>query len=85
MTDNDGPAISVERFLLTSDGEYTREGLAIRGRDFHAIDTISPFPLKLTWEALDKGLQARAEAPQAGLDLSSGPLETEPVPHTRLA
>lgn len=56
MTDNDGPAISVERLLLTSDGEYTREGLAIRGRDFHAIDTISPFPLKLTWEALDEGL-----------------------------
>src|SRR5580700_2811467 len=56
MTDNDGPAISVERLLLTSDGEYTREGLAIRGRDFHVIDTISPFPLKLTWEALDEGL-----------------------------
>ena len=56
MTDNDGPAICVERLLLTSDGEYTREGLAIRGRDFHAIDTISPFPLKLTWEALDEGL-----------------------------
>jgi Uma2 family endonuclease len=56
MTDNDGPAISVERLLLTSDGEYTREGLAIRGRDFHAIDTISPFPLRLTWEALDEGL-----------------------------
>ena len=56
MTDKDGPAISVERLLLTSDGEYAREGLAIRGRDFHAIDTISPFPLKLTWEALDEGL-----------------------------
>ena len=56
MTDNDGPAICVERLLLTSDGEYTREGLSIRGRDFHAIDTISPFPLKLTWEALDEGL-----------------------------
>jgi Uma2 family endonuclease len=56
MTDNDGPAISVERLLLTSDGEYTREGLAIRGRDFHAIDTISPFPLRLTWEALDEGV-----------------------------
>jgi hypothetical protein len=54
MTDNDGLAISVERLLLTSDGEYTREGLAVRGRDFHAIDTISAFPLKLTWEALTK-------------------------------
>jgi Uma2 family endonuclease len=56
MTDNDGPAISVERFLLTSDGDYIREGLAVRGRDFHAIDTINPFPLKLTWEQLDDGL-----------------------------
>ena len=55
MTDNDGPAICVERLLLTSDGEYTREGLAIRGRDFHAIDTISPFPLRFTWDALDEG------------------------------
>lgn len=56
MTDNDGPAISVERFLLTSDGDYVRDGLAVRGRDFHAVDTISPFPLKVTWEQLDDGL-----------------------------
>ena len=56
MTDNDGPAISVERFLLTSDGDYLKEGLAVRGRDFHAIDTINPFSLKLTWEQLDDGL-----------------------------
>lgn len=56
MTDNDGPAISVERFLLTSDSNYTSEGLAVRGRDFHAVDTINPFPLKITWEQLDDGL-----------------------------
>jgi Uma2 family endonuclease len=56
MTDNDGPAISVERFLLTGDGDYLREGIAIRGRDFHAVDTINPFRLKLTWEQLDTGL-----------------------------
>jgi Uma2 family endonuclease len=56
MTENEGPAISVERFLLTSDDDYIREGLAIRGRDFHAVDTINPFPLKLTWEQLDDGL-----------------------------
>jgi Uma2 family endonuclease len=55
MTDNDGPAISVERFLLI-DGDYIREGLAVRGRDFHAIDAINPFPLKLTWQQLDEGL-----------------------------
>ena len=56
MTDNDGPAISVERFLLTLDGEYITEGLAVRGRDFQAADTINPFPFKLTWEQLDDGL-----------------------------
>jgi Uma2 family endonuclease len=56
MTDNDGPAISIERFLLTVDGDYIREGLAVRGRDFHAVDTINPVPLTLTWEDLDDGL-----------------------------
>jgi hypothetical protein len=56
MTDNDGPAISVERFWLTLDSDYIRDGRAVRGRDFHAVDTISPFPLKLTWEQLDDGL-----------------------------
>jgi Uma2 family endonuclease len=56
MTNNDGPPISVERFLLTLDGDYIREGIAVRGRDFHAVDTINPFPLKLTWEQLDDGL-----------------------------
>jgi len=56
MTDNDGPAISLERFLLTSDSDYIREGLAVRGRDFHALDTINPFPLKVTWDQLDDGL-----------------------------
>jgi Uma2 family endonuclease len=56
MTDNDGPAIFVERFLLTLDGEYITEGLTVRGRDFQTVDTINPFPLKLTWEQLDDGL-----------------------------
>ena len=56
MTNNDGPAISVERFLLTSDNDYAREGLTVRGRDFHAIDAINPFPLKVTREQLDDGL-----------------------------
>ena len=56
MTENDGPAICVERFLLTLDGDYIREGLTVRGRDFHAVDTINPFRLKLPWEQLDEGL-----------------------------
>lgn len=56
MTDNDGPAISVERFFLSLDGEYLREEVTVRRRDFHAVDTTNPFPLKLTWEQLDDGL-----------------------------
>jgi Uma2 family endonuclease len=56
MTDNDGPAISVERLLLTLDGNYISEAVAVRGRDFRAVDTINPFALKLTWEHLDDGL-----------------------------
>lgn len=56
MTDNDGPAISVERLLLTLDGDCVCEGLNVRGRDFHAIDTMNPFRLKLTWDLLDDGL-----------------------------
>jgi len=56
MTGNDGPSISVERFLLTLDGAYISVGLAARGRDFHAVDTIDPFRLKLTWEQLDDGM-----------------------------
>jgi Uma2 family endonuclease len=56
MTNNSGPAISVERLLLTLDGYYISEELRVRRRDFHAVDTISPFPLKLTWEQLDDGL-----------------------------
>jgi hypothetical protein len=42
MTNNDGPAISIERFLLTLDGDYIRERPPVRGRDFHAVDTINP-------------------------------------------
>jgi hypothetical protein len=56
MTNNDGPAISVERFLLTIDGAYTSAGLTVRGRDFLAVDVFDPFRLKVTWEELDDGL-----------------------------
>jgi Uma2 family endonuclease len=56
MADNDGPAISVERFRLTLDGLYVSEELTVRRRDFHAVDIIDPFALKLTWEQLDDGL-----------------------------
>jgi len=56
MTNNNGPAISIERFFLTLDGQYISEELRVRRRDFHALDTASPFRLKLTWEQLDDGL-----------------------------
>jgi hypothetical protein len=56
MTGNDGPALSVERFLLTLDGNYISEELAVRRRDFHALDTANPLPVKVTWEQLDDGL-----------------------------
>jgi Uma2 family endonuclease len=56
MTGNDGPAISVERFLLSADGVYISIGLAVRGRDFHAVDVIDPFQVAITWEQLDDGL-----------------------------
>jgi Uma2 family endonuclease len=56
MTGNDGPAISVERFLLSADGVYVSLGLAVRGRDFHAVDVTDPFSVTITWEQLDDGL-----------------------------
>jgi Uma2 family endonuclease len=56
MTGNDGPAISVERFLLSADGIYVSLGLAVRGRDFHAVDVTDPFSVTITWEQLDDGL-----------------------------
>lgn len=56
MTNNNGPAISVERLLLASDGQYISQELRVRGRDFHPVDTVTPFRLKLTWEQLDDGL-----------------------------
>jgi hypothetical protein len=56
MTGNDGPAISVERFLLSAGGLYVSIGLAVRGRDFHAVDVIDPFRVAITGEHLDDGL-----------------------------
>jgi Uma2 family endonuclease len=56
MDNNDGPAISVERLQLAYDGNYVTEQLAVRRRDFYAVDGIKPFQLRLTWEQLDDGL-----------------------------
>jgi Uma2 family endonuclease len=56
MDNNDGPAVSVERLQLAYDGNYVTEQLAVRRRDFYAVDAIKPFQLRLTWEQLDDGL-----------------------------
>jgi Uma2 family endonuclease len=56
MTNNNGPAISVERLLLAYDGQYISQELRVRGRDVHAVDTVTPLRLELTWEQLDDGL-----------------------------
>lgn len=56
MAQNDGPSISIERLRLTVDGTYVSEGIALRGKSAHAVDVIDPFPLAVSWEALDRGL-----------------------------
>ena len=56
MEENSGPAISVERLLLTYGGDYIREDLAVRRADFHAVKMTEPFAMALTWGQLDDGL-----------------------------
>jgi hypothetical protein len=56
MDNNDGPALSVERLELAHDGNYVTQALAVRRRDFYAVDVLRPFQLRLTWEQLDDGL-----------------------------
>jgi Uma2 family endonuclease len=56
MTNNNGPAISVEQFRLALDGSYVSERLNVRRRDFHAVDSYEPFRVRATWEQLDDGL-----------------------------
>ncbi len=56
MARNDGPAISVERFRLGAGGEYVFERIAIRGRDLHAVDTMDPLLVQISWEQLDDGI-----------------------------
>jgi Uma2 family endonuclease len=56
MTNNNGPAISVEQLRLASDGGYISEYSTVRRRDFHAVDSFEPFRMRTTWEQLDEGL-----------------------------
>lgn len=34
----------------------TSEELSVRRRDFHAVDTTNPVPVRITWEQLDDGI-----------------------------
>ena len=56
MARNDGPAISVERFRLSTSGEYVFEGIAVRGRDLRAVDTMDPLLAHVSWEQLADGI-----------------------------
>jgi Uma2 family endonuclease len=56
MRDNNGPAISVERFELGTDGHFQQQNRAVRRLDFDAIDASRPFQVKVSWEQLDDGM-----------------------------
>lgn len=56
LTQDDGPANSVELLRLISDGTYATEQVTFRKKDILAIDTLDPFEVTVTWEQLDEWL-----------------------------
>lgn len=56
LAQNDGPAVSVERLRLTSDGTYSMEQVTFRKKDILAIDAIDPIEVTATWDQLDEWL-----------------------------
>ena len=56
MAQNDGPAMSVERLRLTSDGTYATEQVTFRKKDPLAVDTIDPVEVTISWDQLDEWL-----------------------------
>lgn len=57
MANDDGPAVSVEMLTLNSAGRYAVDERRTRADHFGvAIGTLVPFPVRLTWEELDDGL-----------------------------
>jgi Uma2 family endonuclease len=54
LAQNDGPAVSVERLRLTSDGTYATEQVTFRKKDLLAIDAIDPLEVTVTWDQLDE-------------------------------
>ncbi len=57
MANDDGPAVSIEMLTLNSEGRYVSNGFRNRTDDYAAaIDTLTPFPIILTWQQLDEGI-----------------------------
>ena len=56
LAQDDGPASSVERLRLISDGTYATEQVSFRKRDILAVDALDPFEASITWEQLDEWL-----------------------------
>jgi Uma2 family endonuclease len=56
LAQDDGPANSVERLRLISDGTYATEQVTFRKKDILAIDAIDPFEVTVTWEQFDEWL-----------------------------
>jgi Uma2 family endonuclease len=56
MAQHDGPAMSVERLRLTSDGTYATEHVSFRQKDPLAVDTIDPLEVTISWDQLDEWL-----------------------------
>ncbi|MEO3784668.1 Uma2 family endonuclease [Actinocorallia sp. B10E7] len=55
MAQDDGPAVSVERLRLMSDGAYVTDGIGLRSHG-PAVDVVDPVEVLITWEDLDQGL-----------------------------
>jgi Uma2 family endonuclease len=56
MAQNDGPAVSVERLRLTSEGSYATEQVTFRQKDPLAVDTLDPMEVTISWDQLDEWL-----------------------------
>jgi hypothetical protein len=56
MAQNDGPAVSVERLRLTSEGKYATEQNTFRKTDLLAVDAIDPVEITMSWDQLDEWL-----------------------------
>jgi hypothetical protein len=53
---DDGPANSVERLRLISDGAYATEQVTFRKKDILAVDALDPIEMTISWEQLDEWL-----------------------------